>query len=70
VKREIKEEVGLDVIRMHFKGLLTAPLFDGKQDRIIYIYLVDRFSGTIQECKEGIPAWVDNDKLLDLNLWE
>ena len=70
VKREIKEEVGLDVITMRFKGLLTAPLFDGKQDWIIYIYLVDNFSGELQECNEGNTAWIDNEKLLDLNIRE
>jgi 8-oxo-dGTP diphosphatase len=68
VIREIQEEVGLNVLKMQFKGLLTAPLFDGKQDWIIYIYLVTEFSGAVQECKEWVTEWIDNDKILDLNL--
>lgn len=70
VRREIKEEVGVVVDHMIFKGLLTAPLFDGKQDWIIYIYLVDSFSGELQECNEGNISRIDNNKLLDLNTRE
>jgi 8-oxo-dGTP diphosphatase len=68
VRREIKEEVGLDVVHMQFKWLLTAPMFDGKQDWIIYVYVVDRFSGECTECTEGNVAWIENDRLLELNL--
>lgn len=70
VVRELEEEVWLIAQHMIFKWLLTAPLFDGKQDRIIYIYIVDQFSWEIQECKEGNTARIDNDKLFDLNLRE
>ncbi len=70
VRREIQEEVGLDVSSMQFKWLLTAPVFDGKQDWIIYIYIVTEFSGELQECKEWVTEWIDNDKILDLNLRE
>lgn len=70
VRREIQEEVGLEVLSMQFKGLLTAPLFDGQQDRIIYIYLVTEFTGEVQECSEWNTARIENDKIFDLNLWE
>lgn len=70
VVREIQEEVGLEVLDMQFKGLLTAPFFDGKQDWIVYIYLVNSFRGEVQECNEWEVEWIDNDKLLDLNLRE
>lgn len=70
VRREIQEEVWLEVTHMIFKGLLTAPLFDGKQDWIIYIYLVDEFTGELQECKEGVVERIQNENLLQLNLRE
>lgn len=70
VRREIQEEVGLDVLSMQFKGLLTAPMFDGIQDWIIYIYLVTDFSWEVQDCKEWVTEWIDNNKILDLNLRE
>jgi len=70
VIREIQEEVWLSVEHMVFKWLLTAPMFDGKQDWIIYIYIVDAFSWEVQECNEWNTAWIDNDKILDRNLRE
>ena len=70
VIREIQEEVGLKVERMQFKWLITAPLFDGKQDWIIYIYLVTEFSWAVQECNEWVTERIDNDKILELNLGE
>lgn len=70
VRREIQEEVGVTVEHMLFKGILTAPMFDGKQDRVIYIYLVDSFSGELQECNEGNIAWIPNEDLLGLNTRE
>lgn len=70
VRREIQEEVGVTVEHMIFKWLLTAPLFDGKQDWIIYIYLVDSFSGELQECNEGNIKRIANENLLDLNTRE
>ncbi|MCA9459551.1 MAG: 8-oxo-dGTP diphosphatase [Nanoarchaeota archaeon] len=69
--REIKEECGLDVINLNLKAIITFPKFSKDEDWYVYIYIIDDFSGElIKNCSEGNLEWIDNDKLLNLNLWE
>ncbi len=70
VIREVKEEAGLDIIEPKLKGFITFPLFDGKDDWYVFLFTVDNFSGNLIDSAEGRLAWIDNDKLLDLNLWD
>ena len=57
--REVKEETGLDVCNLRYKGLYeyVNPV---KNDRyMIYNYLTTSFSGTLLEnTQEGKPVWV------------
>lgn len=69
-KREVFEESGLTVERMILKGFITFPLFDGKEDWYVFVYVIDKFSGEIIDSTEGELEWIDNDKLLELNLWD
>jgi 8-oxo-dGTP diphosphatase len=68
--REIREESGLVVKNMIFKGLITFPGFANEQDWYTFIFVVDRFDGELIDSEEGNLAWIDDDKLLDLPLWE
>lgn len=70
VIREVKEEAGLDIIEPKLKGFITFPLFDGKDDWYVFLFTVEKFSGNLIDSAEGRLAWIDNDKLLDLNLWD
>lgn len=69
--REVKEETNLDVKNLKLKGLLTFPNFLKGEDWYVFVYLIDDFEGElIESCKEGHLEWIDDDKILDLNLWE
>jgi 8-oxo-dGTP diphosphatase len=68
--REIREESGLEVKHMELKGLLTFPLFAKNEDWYAFVYLVDQVEGELIDSPEGMLEWVDNDKILELNLWE
>ena len=68
--REIKEESGLTIEEPAIKGVITFPIFDGVNDWHVYIITADKFSGELIESNEGHLEWIDNDRLLDLNLWE
>jgi 8-oxo-dGTP diphosphatase len=68
--REIREESGLIVDELQLKGFLTFPKFSGDEDWYAFVFLVTRFSGHLIDSHEGVLSWIDNDKLLDLNLWE
>lgn len=68
--REIKEEAGLTVKSLKLKGFITFPLFDGKEDWYVFLFVIDKFDGDIIDSPEGKLEWIDNDKLLELNLWD
>ncbi len=70
VIREVKEESGLDVASMKLKGVITFPMFDGIDDWYVFVYLIGEFSGELIDSPEGELAWIENDHLLELNLWE
>jgi 8-oxo-dGTP diphosphatase len=68
--REIKEEAGLTVKSLKLKGFITFPLFDGKEDWYVFLFVIDKFDGDLIDSPEGKLEWIDNDKLLELNLWD
>lgn len=68
--REIKEEAGLTVKNLYMKGFITFPLFDGKDDWHVFLFVIDKFEGELINSPEGELEWIDNDKLSEINLWE
>jgi 8-oxo-dGTP diphosphatase len=72
VRREIREESGLECDELILRGTINWPGF-GKhgEDWFGFIFRVDRWHGTARaENEEGTLEWVDLDRLLDLPLWE
>jgi len=70
VVREVLEESGLRATRLHLKGFLTFPLFAANEDWYAFVFVVDEFGGELIDSPEGDLEWIDDDKLLSLNLWE
>jgi len=68
--REMKEETGLDVIKMNLKGFISFPMFDKVEDWYVFLFVIDEFKGELIDSPEGRLEWIDNDRLLNLNLWE
>lgn len=68
--REVKEETGLTVKKLTLKGILTEPKFgkDGS-DWLAFVFVINKFTGKLSTTTEGNLEWVNNDKILDLNLW-
>jgi len=67
--REIREESGLLVRNPRLRGVLTFPQFSQGEDWYAFVFTATEFSGTLIDSPEGVLAWIDDDKLLDLNLW-
>ena len=67
--REAKEETGLAVTSMKFRGILTF-ICDKQDPEYICLYTIDGFSGQLKECDEGDLLWVPKDEIFGLNLWE
>jgi 8-oxo-dGTP diphosphatase len=70
VIREILVESGLHATALHLKGFLTFPLFARNEDWYAFVFVIDEFAGELIDSPEGDLEWIDDDKLLSLNLWE
>lgn len=69
VVREVEEECGLRLRNPELRGFLTFPAFSANEDWYAFVYVGRNFSGALIECAEGELAWIEDDRLLDLNLW-
>lgn len=67
--REVQEESGLTMVNPRWRGLLTFPAFSQNEDWYAFVFVGHNFSGELIDSAEGVLAWIDDDKLLDLNLW-
>ena len=70
VIREVKEESGLMIKNPKLHGIITFPMFDGKKDWYVFMFTVKDFEGELIDSNEGKLEWIENEKLLNLNLWE
>ncbi len=68
--REVYEESGLRIANPELRGFLTFPKFNNDVDWYVFVLVIRQFEGELIESPEGVLAWVDNDRLLDLDLWE
>ncbi len=68
--REVREESGLETDSLLYKGFIAFPRFDGVHDWQVHVFVITAFHGNLRPCPEGELSWIDDEKLLDLNLWE
>jgi len=72
MRREIREEAGIDCEELQLRGTISWPGF-GKQgeDWLGFLFVVTRFSGTpLERNPEGALEWVDIGRLHELPMWE
>lgn len=72
MRREIREEAGLECDELMLRGTISWPGF-GKQgeDWFAFIFRIERWHGKpLRENPEGTLEWVDLARLSDLPLWE
>ena len=69
VIREIKEETGLIPNDLVFRGILYFS-YGTKDSEKIWVYSCHSYDRTLKECDEGTLEWIDEDKVLNLELWE
>jgi 8-oxo-dGTP diphosphatase len=72
MKREIREEAGIECESLRLAGTISWPGFGvGGEDWFGFIFRIHRFSGTpFTENAEGALEWIDAGRLLELPLWE
>ena len=72
MRREIREEAGIECEEMQLRGTISWPGF-GKhgEDWLGFVFVVTRYSGEPYSSNpEGTLEWVGIDRILDLPLWE
>ena len=72
MRREIREEAGIDCTGLALRGTINWPGF-GKhgEDWLGFLFLVTAFEGTpLERNPEGTLEWVALERLHDLPMWE
>ena len=67
--REVKEETGLSLNSMEYRGIVTF-ISDDNFTEFMHIFWSDNFSGKLIECDEGELEWVDKSKMNELPHWK
>lgn len=72
IKREIREEAGIECVSLRLRGTISWPGFGkGGEDWFGFLFVVDEFRGEpAANCPEGTLGWVDIERIADLPLWE
>ena len=72
IKREIREEAGIECESIQLRGTINWTGFGPNGENWLgFIFRIDRFSGTPYETNnEGTLAWHPIDRLHELPMWE
>lgn len=72
MRREIREEAGIECEQLELRGTISWPGFGKKgEDWFGFIFRIAAFSGTVVDRNpEGTLEWVDVDRVLELPLWD
>ena len=68
VKREMKEETGLDILNPRLVGIKQFPIERGRY--IVLLFKATEFSGEVVSSEEGEMEWINLDELPDVNVVE
>ena len=69
VRREVREEAGLELRDLRLRGILTFILPDWGNE-LTFLYTAKAEDLPLPECAEGVLQWVPMDRVMDLPLWE
>ena len=72
MRREIREEAGIECTELRLRGTISWPGFGPKgEDWLGFIFRIDRFEGTPHERNvEGTLSWVPVKDIMSLPLWD
>ena len=67
--REAKEETGLDLNSLEYRGLVTfVP--DNTEGEYMHLFVCRDFEGVLKDCDEGDLQWIEKEKIYSLPIWE
>ncbi len=66
--REVQEETGLTLTSWQYRGLVTF-VSDRWPTEYMHLFTADRWTGTLNDCDEGVLEWLPRNRLLELPHW-
>ena len=69
IRREIKEETGLNAENLSYRGIVTF-ISDIYPCGYMHLFICDKYSGEIKKCDEGNLVWIKKEDIYNLPLWE
>lgn len=70
IRREVREEAGLELRNLRLRGILTFILPDWGNE-LTFLYTAEAGDNRpLPECAEGVLRWVPVEEVLTLPLWE
>lgn len=70
VRREAREETGLELINPRYCGIVTFVSDGMNEVEFMHLFQVKHFTGELKDCDEGILEWVPKDKFAELPHWD
>lgn len=72
MRREIREEAGIECEAMVLRGTISWPGFGSQgEDWLGFVFRIDRFTGTpLERNPEGELSWVPVKDIMSLPLWD
>lgn len=67
--RELKEEVGLEPVKMEKKGFLQFEFESDSEPIDVHLFYVTEFKGEPQDTEEMFPKWFDVDEIPFEQMW-
>ena len=68
VRREAMEETGLELDELSLRGLVSF-VYDHAQTVHVFLYTAQSAQGEPIECDEGDLAWIEEERMGDLEMW-
>lgn len=70
IRRELREEAGIEAVELSLRGTVSWPGFKGR-DVFGFVFLVTAYTGEIPDAnEEGTLAWHDVDTMMQLPMWD
>ena len=69
IRREVREEAGLELQNLRLRGILTFILPDWGNE-LTFLYTAEAEDLPLPECGEGVLQWVPKKQVMNLPLWE
>ena len=66
--REVNEETGLTPTLYRYRGIVT--FVSGEYCEYMHLFTVSAYTGDLTDCDEGELAFVPDEKMTDLPMWE